>query len=133
MARRVVFDTNILISGYLWKGPPRQAIEKVRKNEWSLLVSKESIDELIRVLAYHKFGLSPEEIQPITEDLFQISEFVEVTTQDSAIRSDLTDNMFLALAVDGRAEVIVSGDHHLLDIRQYSGVPIIRVRQFLQL
>ena len=133
MARRVVFDTNILISGYLWKGQPRQAIEKVRKNEWSLLVSKESIDELIRVLAYRKFGLSPEEIQPITEDLFQISEFVEVTTQDSAIRSDLTDNMFLALAVDGRAEVIVSGDHHLLDIRQYSGVPIIRVRQFLQL
>ena len=133
MARRVVFDTNILISGYLWKGPPRQAIERVRDEEWTLLVSRETIDELIRVLAYRKFGLSPEEIQPIIEDLFRISEFVEVTTQVTAIRSDLTDNMFLALAVDGRAEVIVSGDHHLLDNRQFSGVPIIRVRRFLQL
>jgi putative PIN family toxin of toxin-antitoxin system len=133
VARRVVFDTNILISGYLWKGPPRQAIEKVRNREWTLLISKETTDELIRVLAYRKFGLSPEEIQPIIEDLFRISEVVEVTTQVTAIQTDLTDNMFLALAVDGRAEVIVSGDHHLLDIRQFADAPIIRVRRFLQL
>ena len=133
MARRVVFDTNILISGYLWKGPPRQAIEKVRDKEWTLLISKETTDELIRVLAYRKFSLSPEEIQPIVEDLFRISEIIEVTTKVTAIRTDLTDNMFLALAVDGSAEVIVSGDHHLLDIRQFADVPIIRVRRFLQL
>jgi putative PIN family toxin of toxin-antitoxin system len=133
VASRVVFDTNILISGYLWKGPPRQAIEKVRDKEWTLLVSKDTIAELIRVLAYRKFGLAPEEIQPIVEDLIRISEIVEVTTQVTAIRTDLTDNMFLALAVDGRAEAIVSGDHHLLDIRQFAGVPIIRVRRFLQL
>ena len=133
MARRVVFDTNILISGYLWKGPPRQAIEKVRDKEWTLLVSKDTIAELIRVLAYRKFGLSPDEIQPIIEDLFRISELVEVTTKVTVIRTDITDNMFLALAVDGRAEVIVSGDHHLLDFRQFADVPIIRVRRFLQL
>jgi putative PIN family toxin of toxin-antitoxin system len=131
VARRAVFDTNILISGYLWKGPPRQAIEKVRDKEWTLLVSKDTIAELIRVLAYRKFGLSPEEIQPIIEDLSRISEIVEVTTKVTAIRADLTDNMFLALAVDGRAEVIVSGDHHLLDLRQFTGIPIIRVRRFL--
>ena len=133
MARRAVFDTNILISGYLWKGQPRQAIEKVRDKEWTLLVSKDTIAELIRVLAYRKFGLSPEEIQPIVEDLLRISEIVEVTTKVTAIRADLTDNMFLALAVDGRAEVIVSEDHHLLDLRHFTGVPIIRVRRFLQL
>ena len=133
MARRAVFDTNILISGYLWKGPPRQAIEKVRDKEWTLLVSKDTVAELIRVLAYRKFGLSPQEIQPIIEDLSRISEIVEVTTKVTAIRADLTDNMFLALAVDGRAEVIVSGDHHLLDLRQFADVPIIRVRRFLQL
>jgi putative PIN family toxin of toxin-antitoxin system len=132
VARRVVLDTNILISGYLWKGPPRQAIEKVRHKEWTLLVSKDTVAELIRVLAYRKFGLSPEEIQPIVEDLLQISETVEVTTKVAAIQADLTDNMFLALAVDGRAEVIVSGDHHLLDIRQFAAVPIIRVRRFLK-
>ncbi|MSP40858.1 MAG: putative toxin-antitoxin system toxin component, PIN family [Deltaproteobacteria bacterium] len=84
MARRVVLDTNILISGYLWKGLPRQAIEKVRHKEWTLLVSKDTVAELIRVLAYRKFGLSPEEIHPIVEDLLQISETVEVTTKVAA-------------------------------------------------
>lgn len=133
MARRAVFDTNILISGYLWQGLAREAIEKVRDEEWTLLVSRETIDELIRVLAYRKFGLSPEEIQPIVEDLIQIGEIVDVTTEVTAVQNDLTDNMFLALAVDGRAEVIVSGDHHLLDLRQFEGIPIVRVRRFLQL
>jgi predicted nucleic acid-binding protein len=56
-----------------------------------------------------------------------------VTTEVTAIRTDLTDNIFLALAIDGGAEVIVSGDHHLLDIRKFSGVSIVRVRRFLQL
>jgi putative PIN family toxin of toxin-antitoxin system len=78
VARRVVFDTNVLISGYLWKGPPRRAIEKVRSGEWTLIVSKDTIDELIRVLGYNKFGLKPEEIEPIVRDLVEISEFVEV-------------------------------------------------------
>jgi len=133
VARRAVFDTNILISGYLWQGLAREAIEKVRDEEWTLLVSRETIDELIRVLAYRKFGLSPEEIQPIVEDLIQIGEIVDVTTEVTAVQNDLTDNMFLALAADGRAEVIVSGDHHLLDLRQFEGIPIVRVRRFLQL
>ena len=51
-SRKVVFDTNILISGYLWKGSPRRAIDKVRRGEWIHLVSEETIEELIRVLAY---------------------------------------------------------------------------------
>lgn len=59
MARRVVFDTNVLVSGYLWKGSARQAMETVRKQKWTLLVSKETIDERIRVLAYSKVGLAP--------------------------------------------------------------------------
>jgi predicted nucleic acid-binding protein len=70
VARRIVFNTNVLISGYLWKGPPRQAIEKVHDKEWTLLVAKDTLAELIRVLAYDKFSLSPEEIQPIIEDVY---------------------------------------------------------------
>ena len=132
MARRVISDTNILISGYLWKGPPHQAIEKVRDKEWTLLVSKDTIAELIRVLAYDKFGLTAIEIQPIIKDLIGISEIVQVTTIVTAIESDPTDNIFLALAFDGQADMIVSGDHHLLDLKYFGESPIVTVRQFLQ-
>ena len=126
-----MFDTNVLISGYLWKGPPRRAIEKVRSGEWTLIVSKDTIDELIRVLAYNKFGLKPEEIEPIVRDLVEISEFVEVRSQLRIIQEDPTDNIFLNLAIDGQADVIVSGDHHLLDLSEFRGIPITTVRKFL--
>ena len=126
-----MFDTNVLISGYLWKGLARRALEKVRSREWALLISNDAIDELIRVLAYDKFGLKPEEIEPIVRDLTEISEFVEVRTQIQIIEDDPTDNIFLALAIDGGADVIVSGDHHLLDLEEFEGIPIIPTRKFL--
>ena len=126
-----MFDTNVLISGYLWKGMARRALEKVRSREWALLISNDAIDELIRVLAYDKFGLKPEEIEPIVRDLTEISEFVEVRTQIQIIEDDPTDNIFLALAIDGGADVIVSGDHHLLDLEEFEGIPITSIRKFL--
>jgi putative PIN family toxin of toxin-antitoxin system len=131
VARKVVFDTNILISGYLWKGSARQAIEKVRQGEWIHLVSKDTIEELVRVLAYPKFGLTPREMEPIIFDLMEISEYVEVTSRIEAIKDDPTDNIFLALAADGQADVLVSGDHHLLDLKEFNGIPIIPLRKFL--
>jgi len=132
-SRKVVFDTNILISGYLWKGSPRRAIDKVRCGEWIHLVSEETIEELIRVLAYAKFGLKPEEIEPIIRDLMAISEYVEVRSKIDLVKANPTDNVFLNLAIDGEAEVIVSGDHHLLDLKEFNDIPIISVRKFLGL
>ena len=132
MARRVVFDTNILISSYLWKGAPRRALDKVRTGPWVLLSSKDTVDEFIRVLAYEKFGLEPVEIEPLIADLRRISEFVQVRSKVQVIEEDSTDNIFLSLAVDGKANIIVSGDRHLLDLRAVRGIPILNVRSFLR-
>jgi uncharacterized protein len=129
--RRAVFDTNVLISGYLWKGVARQAIEKVRQNEWIHLVSNATVDELIRVLAYSKFGLTAAEIGPIVGDLLGISEFVSVKSKLRVVTADPTDDIFLNLALDGRADVIVSSDHHLRDLKIFNEIPIISVRKFL--
>ena len=130
-SRRVVFDTNILISGYLWKGSARKAIEKVRQKQWVHLISDETVNELIRVLAYSKFGLTPAEMEPIVRDLLNISEHVNVKSKLNIISADPTDNIFLNLALDGQATVIVSGDHHLLDVKRFQDISIISVRNFL--
>jgi len=132
VARRVVFDTNILISGYLWKGAPRRALDRVRAGQWVLLSSKDTMAEFIRVLAYEKFGLEPAEIEPLIADLRRISEFVQVRSKVQVIEEDLTDNIFLNLAVDGKADIIVSGDRHLLRLKEYRGVLILPVSRFLQ-
>ena len=78
MPERVIFDTNVLISGYLWTGPPRRALEHARRGRYTLLISQQTIEEFIRILGYPKFGLTAEEIVPILADLASFAEFVEV-------------------------------------------------------
>ena len=58
-------------------------------------------------------------------------EMVHVTSHVDVIKEDPPDNQFLACAIDGKADLIVSGDHHLLDLKTYQGIPIVTARDFL--
>jgi predicted nucleic acid-binding protein len=60
-----------------------------------------------------------------------IAEAVQTTTDVTAISDDPPDNSVLACAVDGKADHIVSGDGHLLDLAVYQGIPILTARQYL--
>ena len=133
MTKRVVFDTNILISGYLWGGIPRKALEKTRTTEWILVLSEDGIKEFIRVLSYSKFALTAPEIQPIITDLEENAEFVEVKSSVEIIKEDPSDNIFLSLALAGGASYIVSGDSHLLNIKRYKDIEIITAKQFTEI
>jgi len=70
---RAVFDTNILISAYLWSGTPRRPLEVVRAGHVELISATAAIEEFIHVLGYPKFGLSPEEIAPFVDDLLSVT------------------------------------------------------------
>ena len=131
MKPTLVFDTNILISGYLWTGKPRQAIRVVRSGGFGLLYCKESIDELIRVLSI-KFGLDSGEIFGIVSDIHTIGKKATIVSKDQPIREDITDNLFINLAIDGDARLIVSGDSHLLKLKKYKQIEIITVFEFLK-
>lgn len=133
MTNKVVFDTNILISAYLWGGLPRKALELTRTKKWLLVISKESIREFIRVLGYSKFGLSSSEIRPILKDIEEYSEFFEIDTSINIIKEDVFDNLFLSLAIDSNARYIVSGDSHLLNLKRYKNIEIISVKRFMEL
>jgi putative PIN family toxin of toxin-antitoxin system len=127
----LVFDTNILISGYLWTGKPRQAIRVVKSGGFRLLYCRESIDELIRVLSI-KFGLDSGEIFRIVSDIHTIGKKTTIVTKDQPISKDITDNLFINLAIDGDARLIVSGDSHLLKLKEYKQIGIITVFEFLK-
>lgn len=131
MKQTLVFDTNILISGYLWTGKPRQAIRVVKSGGFRLLYCRESIDELIRVLSI-KFGLDSGEIFRIVSDIHTIGKKTTIVTKDQPISEDITDNLFINLAIDGDARLIVSGDSHLLKLKEYKQIGIITVFEFLK-
>jgi putative PIN family toxin of toxin-antitoxin system len=127
----LVLDTNILISGYLWTGKPRQAIRVIKSGGFRLLYCKESVDELIRVLSI-KFGFDSGEIFRIVSDIHTIGKKTTIVSKDQPISEDITDNLFINLAIDGDARLIVSGDSHLLKLKEYKQIEIITVFEFLR-
>lgn len=131
MKPTLVLDTNILISGYLWTGKPRQAIRVIKSGGFRLLYCKESVDELIRVLSI-KFGLDSVEIFRIVSDIHTIGKKTTIVSKNQPISEDITDNLFINLAIDGDARLIVSGDSHLLKLKEYKQIEIITVSEFLK-
>ena len=82
-------------------------------------------------MAYSKFGLSPAEILPIVNNLRRCVHFIEVKSKVDVVKEDSTDNIFLECAQDGKADYIISGDHHFLNIGSYKGIQIMRAKDFL--
>jgi predicted nucleic acid-binding protein len=89
--RRAVFDTNVLISDYLWPGIPRMALDMIRSGRSMLVSAQPAIEEFVRVLGDRKFGLSLEEIAPLVKDLTSLSTIVHPRhTVDVATRMIVT-------------------------------------------
>lgn len=129
--KRIVLDTNVTISAFFWSGHPRAVYDLVRNGNVVMLISQKMEREFIRVLGYPKFGLSSLDIVPLIKNLRQHAEFVRSNTVLSVITTDPTDNIFLECAVDGKADCIISGDRHLLDLDSYNGISILRPKAFL--
>jgi putative PIN family toxin of toxin-antitoxin system len=62
-----------------------------------------------------------------------VADIVEGKIAVSAVPDDPDDNKYLAAALEGRAEFVVSGEAHLLDLHEYEGIRIITLRAFLNL
>ena len=131
MKQQLVFDTNVLISGYLWDGKPRQAIQLVKSGNFRLIYCRESLEELIRVLNT-KFGLAEKEIYEIVIDLQTFGKNINISSKEYPITNDLSDNLFINLAIDGDAKIIVSGDSHLLKLNVFKDIAIFSVSEFLK-
>ena len=130
--RRAVFDTNVLISAYLWPGTPRKALDLVRSGRCTLVSAQPALEEFVRVLAYPKFGFSPEEITPLADDLAALTVMIRPGHALRIVTRDPTDNLFLEIALQGRCTEVVSGDRHLLDLHHYRSIRIVTPAEFVR-
>lgn len=129
---RAVLDTNVLISALLFTGVASELVPLWQKGEITVLLSREILDEYLRVLAYPKFQLSEEEIKAlIEEELLPFVQVIKPGTRIRAVRRDPSDDKFLECAVAGKADVIISGDKELLALRHYRRVRMQTPSEFL--
>ena len=128
--RKVVLDTNILVSS-IFGGKPREVLNLFRDGRLILVVSEQIVAEYLEVLA--RFGEVKAEIEDLLALLLEQENVVFVSPAElvAVIAEDPDDDMFLACALAGEVDAIVSGDRHLLDLARYQGVEILDPGAFL--
>jgi len=109
----------------------------VQQNQLELVLSPPIIREIKRILLYPKIARyhrkTGHEIDAYFEDILLFALMVEGKNVPAVIKADPTDNKYLACAHEGEADYIVSGDHHLLDVGAYQGIPVVTASDFLRL
>ena len=129
---RVVLDTNVLISAVLFNGPPRAILELVIGGAVYCSLSLDVLDELRDVLERPKFRFSPEQAFQVIEELHAVCDIVNPAIRLNVVTADPNDNIILECALESKADVIVSGDQHLLAIAEFRGIQIVSPSDYLK-
>ena len=132
---RAVADTNVVVSGLLWQGPPRRVLDLARAGTLELFTSPALLVELEDVLGRRKFArrLQAAGVEP--RDLIlgyaALARVVVPTERPAAVPEDPDDDEVLACALAARAEIIVSGDRHLRNLGTFRGIRIVTAVELL--
>ena len=127
---RVVLDTNVFIAAVVADGLCRDLV-RVRVLPHTLITSEPLLHEL-RSISRAKFTVDPVEL-PLLEQLNEEAEIVTPAELRGGICRDEDDDVVLATALAGKADVIVTGDEDLLLLKKFRGIEILSPRQFLKL
>lgn len=129
---RVVIDTNLVLSALVFGGGTAKLRLAWQDARFTPLASKATITELIRVLAYPKFQLTASEQEELLADYLPFCETVLIPDILTAIPNcrNPFDAPFLVLAMVGKADYLVTGDHDLLEITDRFICPIVTAVQF---
>ena len=130
---RAVIDTNLLISATFWAGKPKQLLNQVRAGEIVFLTSQVLLNELKEVLIREDrpFKLSTAEAERVVIAMRELAEIIQPRSRLAVCR-DESDNRVLECAKDGRADWIITGDLHLLELKSFEGIKIVTVDDFLR-
>mgnify|MGYP006346437409 CR=1 FL=1 len=135
---RLVLDTNIVASGLLWGGNPAQLLDTAQLGEIELFTSRPLLAELSNILVRRKFAKAVEasglSIEALVLGYVGLTTVVRPAAIAAAVAADPTDDQVLACAVSAQADLIVSGDRHLLDLGgTYQGIRIVTPAEAVQL
>lgn len=128
---KIVVDTNVLVSGFFFTGPPFRILQAWRDGKVHIMLCQEILNEYRRVGDVLAEQFPAVDLEAFLELLTIKSEMVSVTKLSESVCDDPDDDIFLACALAARAKIIVSGDKHLLKVGKYKGVKILTPRRFV--
>ncbi|MEK7597037.1 MAG: putative toxin-antitoxin system toxin component, PIN family [Patescibacteria group bacterium] len=131
---KAVLDTNILISALFFGGKPREIFDLILEKEFIGITSPYIIFELKDVLRRKKFDIDEERIEEAVDLIKEYFEEVNLQTKLNLIKHNHPDNKILALAIDAKADYLITGDkQHLLPLKKIKKTKIVSTEEFLLL
>jgi len=134
---RIVIDTNIWVSGLLWRGMPWNLLRLAEQGQVELCMAPSMLAELAAVLSYERLQPRLEQLDLDVSELvayaLNLASMFEVQVSEGAplIVADPDDDVFLYCSVAAGAACVISGDQHLLTLGEHAGIPILTIREFL--
>lgn len=127
---RVVLDTNVLISGIFFRGPPARILQAWRDHKIKLAISPEILNEYLRVADILSQQYRGIDIEPILALITQNATMIAATQLTESVCDDPDDDKFLACALASKAKVMVSGDKALQRVSGYRGIQVLSPTTF---
>jgi putative PIN family toxin of toxin-antitoxin system len=130
MTERVVFDTNAMISGLLWKGKPYHCLLLARSRVIQAVYCNPMLAELTEKLR-EKFNYSENHIHAVVADIRKYAEHIDITENLRVVQADPDDDKFVECAIVGHASYIISSDNHLLGLGEFQTIKILSPEEYL--
>jgi putative PIN family toxin of toxin-antitoxin system len=134
--RKVVLDTNVLVSGIIASGYSASIVDAARREEIQLVTSPHLIEEFSEVMARRhiarKYPKAAEEAESLLDFIRAFAKLTVGIPEEQGISADRDDDYVLACALEEKVDCIVSGDPHLLSLKSYKGIPILTPREFVE-
>lgn len=126
-------DTNVLVSGTLFGGIPGSIINAAVDRRFTLALSPAILSEYENVLSRSKFGLLGEAVKVLVRDMESHAFMVYPTKMHQIVAEDPEDDAIIDCAVEAGADVIVSGDGHLTQLKRVEGIAVVTPTMFIKM
>ncbi len=130
---KLVLDTNIYISAFLWGGKPKEILERAIEGKDEVFISRAIKDEIFEVLKRPRFKVNETAIEALIREIEDISELVIVTERIERLCRDIDDNAIIECAVGAEAEYLITGDNDLLVLKSYRKIKIVNISEYLRI
>ena len=127
---RITLDTNVSVSALISRGTSRQVLELARSGAVTLILSPFILEETADVLRA-KMGWDEGWVRTALEMIRGFSTLVRPEESLSVVKQDAQDNRIVECAVFGQADLLVSGDKHILSLGEYGGIRFLSPRDLL--
>jgi len=131
----VVFDISVLVSALITRGKSKELWLKAVRKEFNLIASREILSEFIKVAGRDKFRkyVKERDIKDFLEAFNTTARFTSIKSRFKVVKQDPDDDIILRTAYDSGTDYVVSGDEHLLALKEFRGIRIVTVSEMLEL